>query len=136
MVIKPFKGKARKVTILIFEVLDAESPLNPYKIHQRAEYLCKKRRLKAPYPKTVSERAEKLADWGYLNVADAKRRKGGHEVKYYELTAKIRLAKWLDEISTSIMDLERFVESVTEAEATSILNALQKKGGSAPKAHN
>ena len=135
MVIKPFKGKARKVTILIFEVLDAESPLNPYKIHQRAEYLCKKRRLKAPYPKTVSERADNLAGWGYLNVADAKRRKGGQEVRYYELTAKIRLAKWLDEISTLIVDLERFVESVTEAEATSVLRAL-KKEGSASKAHN
>jgi len=130
---KPFKGKARELTILIFEVLDAESPLNPYKILKGVNLLCKKRRLKAPYLHMVSRRLRYLADNGDLKVAYTERKESGQEVKFYELSAKVRLAKWLDEI-----DLERFIENITEAEAVAILPILHvfEKKGDAPKTHN
>jgi len=118
---KPFKGKARELTILIFEVLDTESPLNPYKILKGIDLLCKKRRLKAPYLHMVTRRLRYLADKGYVKLVYTERKKGGLEVNYYELGAKVRLAKWLDET-----DLKRFVETVTEEEATSILSAIKK----------
>ena len=129
--LKPFKGKARELTVLIFQALDAESPLNPYKIWKRVDLLCKKRGLTAPYLHMVTRRVRYLADRDYLKVVYRERKESGQEVKFYELSGKVRLAKWLHDT-----DLERFVESITETEATSILNALQKKRGSAPNAHN
>jgi len=122
--IRPFKGKARELTILIFEILDAESPINPYKIWKCVFLLCKKRGLTPPYLHMVTRRVRYLASKGYLKIARVERKEGGQEVKFYELSAKVRLAKWLDET-----DVEKFVESVTEAHATSIVRAIKKEEG-------
>jgi len=106
---------------LIFEVLDTESPLNPYKILKGIDLLCRKRKLKAPYLHMVTRRLRYLTDNGYLKLVYTERKEGGQEVNFYELRAKVRLAKWLDET-----DLERFVKNITEEEATSILSAIKK----------
>jgi len=121
--IKPFTGKAGRLTLLIFEALDAESPLNPYKIWRRISILCKKRGLTAPYLHMVTRRVRYLATKGYLKLSYTERKESGQEVKFYELSTKVRLAKWLEET-----DLENFVASVTEADAISILRALKKEG--------
>ena len=72
----------------------------------------------------VARRVRYLAANGYLKMAYyTERKESGQVVKFYELSAKIRLAKWLDET-----DLESFIASVTEADAASILGALKKEG--------
>jgi len=127
--IRVFRGKSRGLTLLIFEALEAESPLNPYKIWKLVDVLCRKRGLKAPYLHMVARRIRYLADEGYLKLISIERKESGQEVRFYELSAKVRLAKWINET-----DLNRFIGSLNEAEATSILSVI-KKGG-APRAHN
>jgi len=124
--IEPFTGKPARTVEAIVEALDREGhPMNPYQMFEPIRKIWKRmwRGEKNPTLATIASVARRLEPTGYLRIDHTKERKNGQRVPYYDLTAKIRLAKWLKDSFESRG--ARALEGITETAAASILKLLR-----------